>query len=220
MSITANVYQLKNSLVPINHLPPELLTLVPTFRESERDLINATAVCRRWGTTFVSTPNLWTNIVCSEKAKPEAIIPHVRTYLKRSGAVPVSVQIPAHASRLLSSSTGRISSLRMFLGHQSCFTEIVKYFSKPAPLLEAMSLHVTDCGPTNLALPPTLFEEILPSVKMLAIYGSTLSPGPYEFSQLTVFILETPAIFSVPSAALLDTLERMPLLQYFRARLY
>ena len=108
----------------------------------------------------------------------------------------------------------------MFLGHQSCFTEIVKYFSKPAPLLESMSLHVTNCGPTNLTLPPTLFEEILPSVKMLAIYGSTLSPGPYEFSQLTIFILETPTIFSVPSAALLDTLERIPLLQYFRARLY
>ena len=144
MSITARVCQLKNSLVPINRLPPELLALVLTFRESERDLISATAVCRHWRTTFISTPNLWTNIVCSEQAKPEAFVPHVRTYLKRSGTVPVSVQIPAHASRLLSSNIGRVSSLRMFLVHQSCFNRIVKYFSKPAPLLEAISLHVTD----------------------------------------------------------------------------
>ena len=108
----------------------------------------------------------------------------------------------------------------MFLVHQSCCNRIVKYFSKPAPLLEAISLHVTDWGATNLALPPTLFEAIFPSVKTLAIHGSTLSPGPYKFSQLTKFSLETPTTPNVPSAVLLDSLERMPLLQFFKAQLY
>ncbi|KAF9782264.1 hypothetical protein BJ322DRAFT_207313 [Thelephora terrestris] len=59
----AVVYLDKTSLAPINCLPPEILALIPTFRESEKVLINATAVCKYWRRTLVSTPSLWNKIV-------------------------------------------------------------------------------------------------------------------------------------------------------------
>ena len=218
-SISASVRQLKNSHVPINRLPPEVLALVPTFRESEKDLINATAVCRHWRKTLTSTPNLWTGIICSETEKSQVTISHVQAYLERSGSVPVNVQTHAFASQLLSPHVGRISSLRLFWCRSWDFDEIAEHLSKPAPILEAISLHVWDWDHPTLVLPPTLSETLLSSVRTLDFHGATLSPGPCKLSRLTKFILETRVTTIVPSVVLLDTLETMPLLQFFEAKL-
>jgi len=219
-SISASVRQLKNSHIPINHLPPEVLAHVPTFRESEKDLISATAVCRHWRKTLISTPNLWTGIICSELEKSQAIIQHVQAYLERSGSIPIDVQVHAFASQLLSPHIGRISSLRLFLGRSLDLDEIAEHLSKPAPILEAISLHVWNWDHPTLVVPPTLFETLLSPVRTLAVHGATLSPGPCKLSRLTKFTLETRLTATVPSVVLLDTLERMPLLQYFETKLY
>ena len=151
---------------------------------------------------------------------PEAITSHVQAYLERSGSVPIDVQIHAFASRLLSPHTGRISSLRLFLGRPSNLDEIAEHLSKPTPILEAISFHVWDWDDPMLVLPPTLFEALLSSVRTLDFHGATLAPGPCKLSRLTNFILETRVTTIVPSVVLLDTLEGMSLLQFFEAKLY
>ena len=185
------------------------------FRESEQDLISATAVCKHWRRTFISTPILWNKIVCSERENLRVVTPRVQAYLDRSGSVPVDVQIHARASQLLSSHTGRILSLRMFLRPPLDLDRVAEYLSDPAPTLKTVTLHVKNWGRSVLVLPPTFFEGLLSSVRTLTIHGPTLSPGPCNLSQLTKFTLITHPRASVPSAVLLDTLERMPLLQLF-----
>ncbi|KAF9644506.1 hypothetical protein BDM02DRAFT_3131713 [Thelephora ganbajun] len=187
------------------------------FRDSERDLFSATAVCRYWRRTLIFTPNLWNNIICSKQANGQVTAPRVRAYFERSGSVPVRVQIHARASRVLSSYTERISRLEIFLDHSSDLVEIAEYLSKPAPLLETIILRARNWGQHTLVLPSRFFDTFLSSARTLSLHGVTLSPGPRKLSQLTRFTLET-FVISVTSAILLDTLEQMPLLQVFEAK--
>jgi hypothetical protein len=218
--ISTNLLELKNSLAPINRLPPEVLALIPAFRGSERDLINATAVCKRWRRTLVSTPSLWNNIICFKRERLVVIAPHIRAYLERSRSVPVNAQIHVSSSRLLSPHAERISSLRVFMGNYPSNVEaLARHFSKPTPLLEAISLQVQD-GDRTLVLPPLFFDAFLSSVRTFTLEGATLAPGSCRLSRLTKFTLETCIKTSVPCVALLDSLAQMTLLQVFEVKLY
>lgn len=217
-SISTSVRRLKNSLAPINRLPPEILTLVLTFRHSERDLIVATAICRHWRRTLVSTPNLWNNVVCPKTASVHTIVPRLRTYFERSRSVPVNIQIHARASRLLSPHIDRISGLSMFVDNRWDIDKIAESLSKPAPLLETVNFWASYQGPRGLVLPP-FFQPLLYSTKTLDLRYIGLSPGRCQLTKLTRFTLKTFLIGS-SSALLLDTLEQMPLLQVFEASFY
>ena len=210
-SISRTVRELRNSLAPINRLPPEILALVPTFRASERDLMNATAVCKHWRRTFISTPDLWNNIICSEHTGLH-ITPRLQTYFERSGSVPVDVEVPAKVSRLLSPHTDRISGLTLNISSQWDLGQIAAHLSKPAPLLETVELCTSYKGPRGLVLPTRFFEAFLSSAKTLNVRGAVLCPGPCKLSKLTTFTLRT-STTSYTSAVLLDALEQMPLLE-------
>ena len=97
--------------------------------------------------------------------------------------------------------------------------DIAEHLSKPAPLLKTIGLNVKGCEEPTLGLPPTFLETFRSSVRALTLHGILLSPSPrpLEFPQVTKFILTTNFRASVPSGVLLDTLERMPLLQLFEA---
>ena len=214
-SISIRLRQLKNSFVPINRLPPEILALIPTFRESEEDLMSATAVCKYWRRTLVSAPKLWNNIVCG---RDTVINPRMHMYFERSGSVPIVVRIHSNASRLLSSHTERVSGLTMFIDHPSDIDEIAQYLSKPAPLLETITLRVAHWGRRCLILPPEFFKGFISSARTLILHGTILFPGPCKLSRLTKFTLETD-LTDATSANLLDALEQMPSLQIFNASL-
>ena len=158
-------------------------------------------------------------LISSATNGKKTLTPEIQAYLERSGSVPIDVQIGAYASRLLASHTGRISSLRVFLDHPSDLEEIAKHLSKPAPILKAISLRVSGWNKPTLALPPTLFEALLSSVRTLTLHGTILSPSPRprKFSQVTKFIFTTNSSANFPFTVLLDNLERMPLLQLFEA---
>ena len=217
-SISNTVLQLKNTLAPINRLPPEILTPILTLPGSERNLINSTAVCKYWRRTLVSTPNLWKNILCSRDAEWHTISPHVNAYFERSGSFPVVVQIPARDSRLLSPHTDRISGLTLFIGTQTDLTQIARHLSKPAPLLESINLHTSLEDHRGLVLPPGFYQNFLSSATTLNISGAVLSPGPCQLSKLTAFTLNTLVTFPA-SNTLLDILEQMPFLQVFKTTL-
>ena len=112
-----------------------------------------------------------------------------------------------------------MSSLRIFLDHPSNLGKIAEHFSKPTPILETISLHARDWNQRTLVLAPTFFEAVLSSLRTLTLCGAALSPGPYRLSRLTKFTLETRTGMGVPSVALLDSLELMPLLRIFQAKL-
>ncbi|KAF9643191.1 hypothetical protein BDM02DRAFT_3104714, partial [Thelephora ganbajun] len=72
----------RNTLAPINRIPPEVLTLIPDFWDrSDRgqDVIALTHVCRAWREIFTSHSSLWTDFDCMDSNK-------TRVYLERSKA--------------------------------------------------------------------------------------------------------------------------------------
>jgi hypothetical protein len=55
------VRSMKNSLAPINRVPPEILSLIPDYcceDDMDRDLVALTHVCRSWRDTFISRSSL------------------------------------------------------------------------------------------------------------------------------------------------------------------
>ena len=72
----------KNSFAPINRIPPEILSLLPDYRETDHQLVALTHVCRRWRDIFISCSPLWTSLGCTDLDKT-----HV--YLERSKASPL-----------------------------------------------------------------------------------------------------------------------------------
>ena len=166
----------------------------------------------------MSTPALWDNIVCFEHEDQGTIGPLVHMYFERSGSVPVSVQIPARASRLISPYTERISRLTMFINTGLDLNEIAEHLSKSAPLLGTTTFHVRHWDSHGLALPPGFFEGFLSSAKNLALHGAILSPGPSSLSKLTKLVLETHPSGST-STIILRMLEHMPMLRIFEAKL-
>ncbi|KAF9777422.1 hypothetical protein BJ322DRAFT_1184162 [Thelephora terrestris] len=118
----AVVYLDKTSLAPINCLPPEILALIPTFRESEKVLINATASLEQ-----DSLP--W---------------PKHHQSIRLFPTIPVAVHIRAHASQLLIPHIERISGSTLLIDNGSDLHETAVRLSKPAPLLKTVTLDFAD----------------------------------------------------------------------------
>ena len=87
--IHLNKHTPAQELVRARQPPPSRNPRFPTFRESERDLISATAVCKYWRKTLISTPTLWNKIICSEWEKTGITASYVQVYFERSGSIPV-----------------------------------------------------------------------------------------------------------------------------------
>jgi len=81
------IREIKNLLLPVNYLPPEIFAEVFRYRDNEKELIAATHVCRYWRSCLSSVPSLWTNF-CFKN------FDLARTYLKRCKSATISIRIP------------------------------------------------------------------------------------------------------------------------------
>lgn len=79
---------LRNSLLPINRLPPEIVTLCAAFvsRTDPKPVISLTHICRYWRGAITSNPGSWT-LIGSDWKKLAPLC------LERSGATPLTANI-------------------------------------------------------------------------------------------------------------------------------
>ena len=59
----SNLWPLRNTLAPINRIPPEVLSLIPDYSdEDDPDQVSIalTHVCHSWREIFISRSSLWT----------------------------------------------------------------------------------------------------------------------------------------------------------------
>ena len=140
----------RNSLVRINQIPPEILTLIPDFWDATRkyqDLIALTPVCRAWRKAFISRSSLWTgfNLAGFNRANADK----TRVYLEHSKSSPINISLWLGKRSGLSPHDpflqiaphviGRLKSL-VIKGNTH---PITTHLSHPAPLLEYLSIHST-----------------------------------------------------------------------------
>ena len=165
------VQGLRNLASSVSRLPPDVLERILTMRVSERDLLAASCVCRRWRATLVASPRLWTKFQCADMAQ-------TLQYLERSVPVPINVTADFYsdvqAVIALKSATHRFRSLTLRLRS----FDLVRVFHQlvtPAPALERLEVHATshlgDGPPVHPSIPSSFLGGCMPALKSLHLNG-------------------------------------------------
>ena len=200
----------RNTAVPINRIPPEILAHIPDFWDTDdrdQDAIVLTHVCRTWRGVFISQSSLWTDLDCTNLNK-------TRTYLERSKSSPINLSLYRGEDlslcdpfiQIIPHAIGRLESLSV-TGTRGNLQDITAHLSQPAPLLRDLSI----CGSCeyqqvhNPGLTPALFNGDLSSLRKLRLdYICTDLPWR-NMVNLTSFILANASPMSV--GQLLDFFE-------------
>ena len=80
------IREIWNTYVPINKLPPEILSKIFEYHTHELPLVGATHVCRYWRSVLISSPSFWTCLQFRSVNRTLA-------YLERSKAAPIDILI-------------------------------------------------------------------------------------------------------------------------------
>ena len=194
----------KNRISPIGQLPSETLAHTATFFAKERDLINATAVCRHWRTTCLSYPLLWRNARGSSS--------EIQAYLERSGSATLDVEL-SHPSLvdLIAPHFYRLVGLTVRSDEPSSLSEFEYHLRHPIPTLHTFRISVNGGRyDPRLEFPLDLRNPSFSHVKKLELKGF-LTPWDYEFPYVTELVLDTSPTGSINR--ILKTLEQFPALE-------
>ena len=210
-----------NSLLPINRLPLEVLSLIPTHLPSQGDRFRATFVCRRWRKTLLQHAGLWSRLSLS---KGEV---YVKTLLERVKGSPLSILAsgvdPVCTISLLPPYTKQITSL----GFVSSSWADIQTFSEigSLPLLRSLTINAVRETVINPDDPDTYVMTMTPPSQPLFNGAVNLklfrlrSEGSaflshFVFPNLTSFELSVAASEEkFHCSQLLDFLEASPMLQ-------
>ena len=206
------VRTIRNTYVPINRLPLEVLSRILEHRSSERELVAATHVCQHWRSVLVSDPSLWT---CFKfQYSPN----HDRTlvYLERSKSalidISVMIRIPQDVDTLgyLAPNIARTRSLSIHARHDD--RPPLLHFCNPAPSLRRLEIHSFE---GVLSLPSNFLAQQAPSLRSLTLsYARPASDHFFPLPNLTefdIYLLEGGEPFRM--GALLQFFSNSPLLQ-------
>ena len=214
LDVLALIRSWRNTLSPINRVPPEVLTLIPDFWDGdsrEEAVITLTHVCRTWREMFTSRSSLWTNFDCEDVEK-------TRVYLERSKSSPIKVGLDREYGLLLHDpflqvvprAVGRLERLFVRTTPDD-LQDITSYLSDPAPLIESLEIHgSTDEPEVNPVLTTTLFGGDLSSLRDLSLYSVSTGLPWRNMANLTTFALGYVLSPRVTIGQLLDFFESAP----------
>ena len=212
---------LRNSLRPVNRLPPEVLTACATFVSDTdpRPIVSLTHVCRYWRRSITSNPRSWASI----GSRWKRLVP---LCLKRAGAVPLAVDITIPDVRgnlgfleALMPHMARVAHLSL-AGYSSIETvadELPSLFTSPTPDLTSLELQQTpepvELFPPRTATVPPVFQKVsklkslhltrtplypplfgIPSLVELKLIGYT---NPFNFMTFMEFLASNPNLETV-----------------------
>ena len=194
---------MKNSLAPINRIPPEVLSLIPdNFDEdgSDKTLIALTHVCHGWRDTFISRSSLWTRLDFAD-------IDKTRTYIQRSQSSPLAFhffnyKVIDDAFALVIPHVRRLKSLTIRALRRP---SVLEHLRCRAPLLEELDIHFL----CDLVLEDTLFDGDLSSLRELRL-SEVIAPWK-NLANLRVIHLRSTCP-SYGTTQILDLFESAPLL--------
>ena len=219
----AAIREWRNSFIPINRFPPEVLSLIPILLPREADVIRASAVCRRWRRTFTQHAALWSKLTLTQERGDL----FVKTWLDRAKSSALDITSfgfnDVSTLALLSSRTQQLRALSLV---DTCWSDIERFAeaaAHPLPNLQSLTIHVTGFNPldpetSSRPLCP-LFESAV-NLSNFALRAEGLAHlDHFVFPNLTTFELltlpegtfaEEPAF---PTLQLLEFLESTPTLQ-------
>ena len=199
------VRSIKNTFAPINRVPPDVLSLIPGYCDTDKELIALTHVCRSWREIFISHASLWTSLDCTNLNKTDA-------YIKRSRESPLQISLAERhcndAFLLTIPHIGRLKDLALF-GASRDIPNLLEYFRSPAPLLEKLDIDSWDLPITVVG--NTLFDGNLLSLRELCLYGVLVDLSWKNLANLTTFDFRRAPGDKMSITQLLDLFEHAPL---------
>ena len=209
MEVLALVRSIKNSFLPVNRIPPNILLLIPKYWgecDIDKNVITLTHVCRGWRGLFIADPSLWTRLDCRDVDK-------TRVYIQRSKSSGLNISLRRSEGRAflenpflwVSPHIGRLKFLSI-VGTEDTLRNIAQHISRPTPLLRGLTIDLT-CGPAPI-LNSTLFNGDLSSLHTLTLSGVITHLPWRNLSNLTTFELRFIPEDKIPVTRLLNFLER------------
>jgi hypothetical protein len=158
---------IKNPLLPVNRIPPEILAEVLRYRASEEELIAATHVCRHWRSCLLSAPSLWTNFCCTN-------IDRIHTYLARCKSAPVSIDMTVCCDPFtfghIIYCAANVASVRLD-GPLGLMDQWMHHFGKPLPSLRSLELIVRPSRREGGSHRTLFLHSHAPSLRCLILRG-------------------------------------------------
>ncbi|KAF9647853.1 hypothetical protein BDM02DRAFT_2481269 [Thelephora ganbajun] len=182
---------IRNTYIPVNRLPAEILSRVLEYRTREGDLIAATHVCRFWRSVLVSSPSLWGCF----RFKSSYDVDRTLMYLERSKSASIDVRLNTNSSReleVLQYLTPHISRTRSFTieGTSGVHAAAFILFCNPFPSLEHLEIPSRE---GSVRLPDSFLGQQAPSLCTVSFRGICPTfESPFPFPNLTEFHLHLP----------------------------
>ena len=202
---------MKNTFTPINRIPEDVLSLVPRYRDTDKELVTLTHVCRGWRERFIACSSLWTALDCTS-------VEQTRVHLERSKGSPLEICLQEEeeegvtflndAFLLVVPHLDRLKSLTLS-GSSDDLIQLTKYFASPAPLLEELNLCFT--GAEEPVFQDDIFDGDFSSLRELHFCGVTANLARGNLTNLRTFDLRQVPGNKMSVTRLLDLFERAPL---------
>ena len=207
------ILELRNSLVPVNVLPLDVLLLIPTHLTSLGDRLRTTFVCRHWRRAFLQHSPIWSQLHLTGWTSRHLLA----TLLERAKQSPLDVTLDYSNSQvssvaLLSPCTPQIRNLTLSHPSWDEIQSLSVAISGYLPLLHTLAIEDIEDDPDPQTFP--LFEGAANMKKFVLAGCSILSLPHFAFPNLTIFRIETSEEEKpFPASPLLNFLEASPLLQ-------
>jgi hypothetical protein len=185
------VRAIRNTHIPVNKLPPEILSRVLKHQDRKSDLVVATHVCQYWRSTLTSSPSLWSRVDVLSKHDLDRAL----TYFERSKSTPTDVRVdmwPSEHLEKLKYLTPHIARTRSLTidGSRTGILATSLLFQDPTPSLQQLEMH---CRGSFVPLPPTFFGQQAPPLRSVTLHGICPAlESPFPFPHLTELCLGLP----------------------------
>jgi hypothetical protein len=137
-AVLAGIREWRNSFVPINRLPFDVLSLIPTYLSSHDDRLRASFVCSQWRRAFLQRGDLWSELIL-----PNGKV-YVETFLERAKGSALDIFTdnfdPVVTWKLLSAYTEQIRRLNLECDGWFDIQELADIISEPLPLLHSLTV--------------------------------------------------------------------------------
>ena len=215
----ATIREWRNSFVPINRAPSEVLSLIPTHLSRVKDLFRASAVCRHWRRTFIQNAALWSRMHLTIR-KSNFFVKTLLERAKGSALYITSTRLDrADIFTLLSPHAQQIRTLRFVDDYWSDIQRFSESAPGPLPLLHTLRINAIgfDMLGNRTVNPPSLplFSGAVNLKKFILYSEGAPYLNHFTFPNLTTFELNAMPV-RFPASQLLNFLEASPTLRTVR----
>ena len=211
----ATIREWRNSFVPINRVPSEVLSLIPTHLSHEKDLLSASSVCRNLRRTFIQHAALWSRLDLTRE-KSDLF---VKMLLERSKGSALDIRSTylgrADLVGLLSPHAQQFRTLDFTSDYWPNIQRFSEAASGPLPLLRTPKINAIES--TNAPSLPLFSGAVNVKNFFLHLEGAPFLDR-FAFPNLTTFDFSAVGE-KFPISQLLNFLEALPTLQTVRIRI-